>query len=442
MNNFLVVIKPIILTMKHPVFILNMPERKDRLASIKTQFKNKKEFRVNIVNPIPDKNPRKSLWLTICNILKQTRSSKDLDYVIICEDDHVFTEDYSAERLYQLIDAASSMNADILLGGVSWQKFSYQIAENLYHISSFTGLQFTVIFKKFFEEILKQNFTNRDIADKLISSLTTDKYLIFPTISSQKEFGYSDVTPGNNKAGRVTFLFDKTNNTLLRQKQIRDYYANLNVRLPSSSVNADEFTVPLYLLKNTINDNTESILKQFSDKDEFEITIFSPSGNPHNTLMECIEKAMKEDEDFFVLFKADHSLTPHYNKHKFIQNIVDAYVQRADLLLGGLEKSGNCYPISLDRYWIDWFRNSSCVIIFKNYYATLLAYISKENESIDSVLTKLSINKMVLYPFISQSNCNQDKSKKSETIETNNEDAKFIYYGDMFKKLNSTLDPG
>lgn len=59
--NFLVVIKPIMLTMKHPVFVLNMPERKDRLASIKTQFKNKKEFRLNIVNPIPHKNPRKSL---------------------------------------------------------------------------------------------------------------------------------------------------------------------------------------------------------------------------------------------------------------------------------------------------------------------------------------------------------------------------------------------
>jgi len=423
--------------MQHPVFVLNMPDRKDRLASIKKQFKHRKEFNVSIVNPIPDKNPRKSLWLTICHILEFSIGSKNSEYLIICEDDHVFTEDYSRELLNQSIKSAAELNADILLGGVSWQKYSYQVAENMYHISSFTGLQFTIIFKKFFAEILNQEFTNTDIADKLISSLTLDKYLIYPAISSQKEFGYSDLTPNNNRAGRVTFLFDKTKNILLRQKQIKDYYANHNVKLLGKSIDADQFIIPLYLLKNKADDDVESTFKQFCNKDEFEVTVFEYAIDIYSTFTKCIEKAMMDEEDFFVLFKAGQTFTTHYNKQKFIENLVDAYIQRADLLLGGLEKSGICYPISADRYWIDWFKNASCMVVFKNYYAKLLAYEPKETDRIDHVLTKLSINKMVFYPFISQDNSSNDKLSENNGQTPNHEDPKFIYYRDMFKKLNS-----
>ncbi len=69
----------------------------------------------------------------------------------------------------------------IFSGGVSWFKTGVQISENLFWVEKFSRLQFTVIFKKFYQRILDINdFTEHDAADYKISDLTDKKLLFTP----------------------------------------------------------------------------------------------------------------------------------------------------------------------------------------------------------------------------------------------------------------------
>jgi GR25 family glycosyltransferase involved in LPS biosynthesis len=421
--------------MQHPIYIFNLPERKDRLEAILEQFEGRKEFDLHIIQPEIDSNPRRSLWQTLVKLIINKESDENLQYIIICEDDHLFTKDYSPELLNLAIKSASDLNADVLLGGVSWQKGPYQVLEHLFFITEFTGLQFTVIFKKFFNTIIAADFSKKPIADKLISSLSDDKYLIYPPISVQQEFGYSDLTPMNNRSGRVDFLFKNTENILYRYDQIRSYYSKTNTQTSTEEIDIDNVTLPVYVFNHEAHfDGLENVKKQFFKKDEFDLHIISPKDCGNLSLWKMIvngvERAAADNEDFFILCKSNHDFTSHYTKDRLIENIIEAYIQRADILLGGAETTGICVPIAQNRYWIDSFKNSSYIIVFKHFYQKICSYEIYEDEDIDKILSKLSVNKMIIYPFISNiKGTSSDESQSTKRTESfNNHEDKYALY--------------
>lgn len=161
--------------------------------------------------------------MTIRSILEEHIDSP-LDYIVFCEDDHQFTTHYSKEKLHTCIQEAALLNADVLLGGVSWFQSGIQVTPNLFWVERFTGLQFTVIFRKFFRKMLEAEFTETDCADYKISDLSLRKFVAFPFLSTQKEFGYSDVTHKNDKTGRVEQLFDEASERLGLLKSVREHY--------------------------------------------------------------------------------------------------------------------------------------------------------------------------------------------------------------------------
>lgn len=394
--------------MSHLVYILNLPNRKDRLASVLSEFSGKAEFNARVIQPEIDSNPRRSLWRTLSKIIANEKMNDQTPYIIICEDDHIFTENYKPDLLMQAINSARERGADILLGGVSWQEFPYQITDHLFYVRGFTGLQFTVVFRTFFKNILEANFSDHHAADKLISSLSDNKFIIYPTISSQKEFGYSDVTPKNNLKGRVDFLFRKTNNILNRYQQIQSHYAQVGAKFLFEDITKDNFVLPVYVL--AYNNDLEKLkftIGQFSEKDEFNISLVDSCIQSNQKVHEwqvvvnCVKKAIKENEDFFILCKDDHMFASHYNKDKFIEHIIGAYAQHADILLGGAESSGSHVPVASNRYWIENFSNSSYIVIYKCFYFKILACTRDELGCVDMILSKLSVNKMIIYPFIS-----------------------------------------
>ena len=97
----------------------------------------------------------------------------------------------------------------MLLAGVSWYQDAFQISEILFWIEKFTGAQFMIIFRKFFQRIVDTNFSHLDAVDAKIASLYDSIYLTYPFISVQKKFGYSDVTEMNNGSKRIEFLIYK-----------------------------------------------------------------------------------------------------------------------------------------------------------------------------------------------------------------------------------------
>lgn len=154
-------------------------------------------------------------------------SDPKADFLLICEDDHQFTADYSSQLLFAAIAEAREKGADVLCGGVSWFNNAVQISNNLYWVEKFSGLQFTIIFRKFIQSILNATFNEFEAADYKISDLMVNKFFISPFISTQKDYGYSGVTPKNNLAGRVSKLFDECIERVNVLNKITRHYKNI-----------------------------------------------------------------------------------------------------------------------------------------------------------------------------------------------------------------------
>jgi hypothetical protein len=208
--------------MKIKTFAVNLKSRPDRKSHILNEFKSRSEFSFSIVEPISDDCGAKSLWITIQNILRN--NIDESEFLLLCEDDHMFTKKYSQTFVVDCLEVAKENKADILLGGVSWFKDAIQISKDIFWVNEFSGLQFTIIFRRFFDVILNADFMEGDAADYKISALSQNKLLIFPFVSIQKEFGYSDVTPKNNTSGRVTKIFNGSSEKLMHLKKVADFY--------------------------------------------------------------------------------------------------------------------------------------------------------------------------------------------------------------------------
>lgn len=175
-----------------PVHIINLKQRINRRQSIINQFKGKPFFNITIHEPITHSIGSYSLWLTFRKIVKECKD-RELSYFIFCEDDHVFTKDFSYEALINNIQQAISLKAEILSGGVSWFDLSIKATSNLFYIDQFNGMQFTVIFESAYDNILDHDYTEETVTDICLSNICSNIFVMWPFLSVQKEFGYSDV---------------------------------------------------------------------------------------------------------------------------------------------------------------------------------------------------------------------------------------------------------
>ena len=206
------------------VYIPNLPKRTDRRESILKEFSGKGCFKPNIVTPVLSKTGYISLWKTFVRAV-ETEKTNGSDFFIFCEDDHVFTESYSYDALCRHIQEADRMHADLLLGGVSWMRTPFQVNDNMFWLDAFNGMQFTIVYSRFYDKILdtiKDGY--KHVTDIFLSSLTDAIFVIYPFISVQKEFGYSDATPRNNKNGYVDYLFTRTSKQLKVLNKVWTYY--------------------------------------------------------------------------------------------------------------------------------------------------------------------------------------------------------------------------
>ena len=105
-----------------------------------------------------------------------------------------------------------------------------QVRDEMFWVSAFNGMQFTIVFRRFFEKILATETGGYDhVTDQYLSTLTESMFVIYPFISVQRDFGYSDATPTNNKAGYVQSLFISSSERLRILDKVRKYYKNLSI---------------------------------------------------------------------------------------------------------------------------------------------------------------------------------------------------------------------
>lgn len=197
--------------------IIGLKTRQHRRKHIISEFKNKELFEVSIKDAVFHKKPNVSLWLSICEVIRENQKE---DFFIICEDDHKFTNFYSEENLLKNIELAKEKKADLLLGGVSWFNEVLSVDKGLCELDFYNGNQFCVLFNQSFDKILNNKIKEDTlIVDMELSLILQKKYVITPFISIQKSFFQSDMRP-NLKQDVESFFIntEKELNTIKNNK--------------------------------------------------------------------------------------------------------------------------------------------------------------------------------------------------------------------------------
>lgn len=393
-------------------YIINLKSRIDRREHILKEFVERDEFNIHIVVAIEHEIGAIGLWNTIKHILEDLTHQND-NYIILCEDDHVFTPYYNLEKLVEVIAEAIEKEADILCGGISWLTSCLQFSQNMFWVERFSGLQFTIIFRKFYQRILEASFNVTDAADYKISSLTNNKYFIFPFFSTQKDFGYSDVTAKNNVERSVENLFKDTSENIKILKDVFSFYSNRRKALPSQTPDGsfENITIPTYIINHAEHtDRKKNIKKQFEKRDEFDLTFVDAVKHAKENvglwlnIRKIIQLALENEDDVIVICQDCHEFTKDYSRDIFLNSVIEAHQLDAELLCGSVGSFGMSVPVTQNKWWLNSFSCAQFIVLYKSIFQRSLNEPYDDSVIADVVYSKIANNKMTFFPFISIQN--------------------------------------
>ncbi|QEC51474.1 glycosyl transferase family 25 [Anseongella ginsenosidimutans] len=212
-----------------PVYVINLPEHKDRITHIRGQFEGREEFDVEFIEAHRHEIGVINLWESIKKVIRTAMERND-DVIVICKDDHEFTPHYSRTSLFRQIIGAAEQGANIMLGGINHFGQAIPVAEGRFWIDQFQSTQFIVAYRIFFQRILDEPFTEGEVADVKFSEMTSHKMIIHPFISAQKDFGYSDLPVQGLKMTKHKDLFCRSEERLTKILAIADRYGTGNIQ--------------------------------------------------------------------------------------------------------------------------------------------------------------------------------------------------------------------
>jgi hypothetical protein len=382
-----------------PVHIINLKKRVERKSHVLNEFSKHPEFEPILIEAIECSEGAVGLWMTIVKILHEGRLFRD-NCIVICEDDHEFTKEYSTDLLLDAIDFVSEKKGDILFAGVSWFNNAVPVTEHIYWVEKSSGTQFMIIFKDFFNSIINAPFSDSDAADTKISGLTDRKYFISPFLSIQKEFGYSDVTPKNSAVGRVDRLFGSS----LRKTGIIDYLYKFYKNPPLRQLNdtgIEDNRLQVFIINQT--DITKSDSGNHFNENEFLVDYII---TPHESvfclanLKRAVEAAREKNEDIILVCRNDVRFTPFYSTEVLFKNISLAHKLSAEILIGGAQDFEIAIPVTENLFWINLFFNVPLVVIFKNAFEKILNFESAKTDTEELDISALLSNKLLFHPYI------------------------------------------
>lgn len=391
-------------------YAVNLPARTERRQSVLRQFEGRTEFDLQIVDGIEHPNGPYGLWKTFCGIVEKENASNS-EYFIFCEDDHVFTDHYSKDVLIKAIDAAKSLDADLLSGGMSVVEHPIEVADGLFWVDKFNGMQFTVIFRKCFDRILACSSHKGYAPDIFLSYVAQRKYVISPYVSIQAEFGYSDATDSNSVPGVVSRSFAVHQDLLTRLRQVRNFYS----QIPQCDIDAimSKPVEEIRIAANVIhlpehNDRYEHICRQFNGRVEYQLNIVEATRHDvgavglWQSICRIVSQAKAQGEAFVLICEDDHTFTPGYSGDKFIHQIMLGAAYGADVLSGGVGDFSNLVPLSGGLAWVDRFWCTQFIVIYRKAFNAILNCRFSIRDVADEKLSELFATKLVCVPFVSE----------------------------------------
>lgn len=207
-----------------PAYIINLPERTERRAHMESQFQGREEFELVWVEACRHEKGTVGLWESIRKAVRMAEERDD-QVMILCEDDHYFTEHYDKGKLIDHITEAYKQRAELVIGGVGGFGCALPVGPSRYWIDWYWSNQFLILYRSAYRKILDYRFEDTDTADGVLSEILTNKLAIHPFISRQKSFGYSDVTLDNNRNSEyIDYYFIAADEKFRRIKQAYDHF--------------------------------------------------------------------------------------------------------------------------------------------------------------------------------------------------------------------------
>lgn len=419
------------------VYAPNLKCRKDRKLSIQLQFVDKPEFELHVIPAIEMKDGAHALWQTFYAIVEKEAKS-DSPFFVFCEDDHVFTENYTFDYLQSQIEAADRMNADLLSGGMSWLLHPIQVTEKLFWVATFNGMQFTVVFRRFYQRILAAKTTQGYVTDFRLSALSHRKFVMYPYISVQKEFGYSDVTTGNDRDGFVEGAFENSQNLLQKLQKVKSFYAQLPQQTVSAVLQSDVtgVCIPTYVIHLPEHiDRYEHLSAQFRGRKEFDLHWVNACKHEvgayglWQSIRKVVQQAYDNDEQLILICEDDHAFTRHYHREQFLHQVMLAGVMGAQLLSGGIGGMSNLVPLRHGLYWMNDFWCTQFIVLYRSAFLPILQADFSLRDVADEKLASILTRKMAIVPFISE----QSDFGYSDVTEDNDSSGKIRWHFDTVR---------
>lgn len=389
----------------HPVYVVNLPERTDRLSHTQNQFNNRIEFSVKIVQAIVTGKGAEGLWRTLCLICKNAITLQ-LKYIIFCEDDHKFTKDYSKEFFESIIHDCDLLRPEVVLGGVSWMDSCIVVNERLAWVGKFTGLQFAIIYKDAFIKIIEADFYKWGAADLALSGLFSRKFLVTRFISIQQDFGYSDVTKANNGKGQVESLFKQSYLRVSLAQQLDKIYQSTRASTPiPNKINNSE--IPVFELRNRDiikeiqNENREinQLPNPFYKWDDDRLNLRITPKNSVNQLKKILRFAIKGDFEVIAISLGGITFQNGLSAEHIQKVVKEAYMNKAELLTLGMSEYSFAHPVTQNITWVANLEGSNFILLFKKAFTLILNEDINEKMSIQESLTGLLTNKFCVSLF-------------------------------------------
>lgn len=428
------------------VFAINLKSRADRRKFILSQFIAREEFQFYLIDAHKHNIGAMGLWITIRHILKDLADSED-EYIILCQDDHLFTKEYSKEQLLHCINEARSFNADMLSFGVSGFTSAIPISQHIYWVEKFSGLQFTVIFRKFFQKILDADFESINAADLKLCELTENKFFTYPFLSIQKDFGYSDVTSGNNVRGHVDNAFKDCNEKVEIINTVSAFYKQKlrATEMLKSFAGIESAVIPVYVIPQKGKaECLGAIKKQFAGKHEFAVTIIEEchhkvkESESWQSIRKIIEKAIESDDDVIIICREDHQFTERYQRANFLKLVYQAGLLECNILIDGMDSFNLSLPVTNNIFWIDSFHSSQFFVIYRSFYKKILQEAFCDSDTLESKFSEMTSSKMAVHPFISEKKNILNISMnnlRNITIQHSNSNERLIAIKNAWKKF-------
>lgn len=211
-----------------PTYIINTSKQIESLHDIKQQFQGKIEFDMNIIQTHPHSNSHWALWNNICEIIAIAEEKKE-DVIIICKDNHQFSDNYNKIKLIAAIYEAHRLNATLLFGGiVGGFNHILPLASGVSWLDACWESSFIIIFRSFYRSILDENFYETDVVENKLSEMTSNKFVMYPMISTKKDISNVDVYEKYNPA---CHSMDEIEEYAVRMKKIHHIFYRHTARM-------------------------------------------------------------------------------------------------------------------------------------------------------------------------------------------------------------------